>query len=405
MKWNIDKNYSGPRNNTYKLSVLIICVLVLSCPPKIQAAKLNKREFRKNFEGKGIVLLTANWGRRWACGQWDNAQLYELIFEQTPLTETEKNEYQEIRLKTSSRLLASREFKPHGFIVNPGLYAFTGFNIKVSHSMSSVGGIEAGREHLVEDGKYPGGTFNVSAGEVIYIGDFYIDCHSEPIPWRFYSPPGESQEYLYNGFKSKFKYINDEEIKFRLLDDSAFGNPVMFDLNMAGYAAIEEKRFKDAAEQFSLLLEIAEMKADQNHIAFALYGLGQSNGYLCNRDSAIEWFRKSIEVRQNIEDAPGGYISQNYLELARLYFANADWANSVANFSIGVELLVNLEMIKEDPLGFANVLETYQQALEHNGDTAESEKLRSRISTIREEHQGEEEKYRNKPYPTDCGAN
>ena len=189
----------------------------------VESAKLTKRAYKKNIEQSGVVLLDVNWGRRWNCGGYENAQLISIRLENISAENSQSSKYSGITVKTPSRTFVNSEFLNYGFIVKPGKYALIEWSIKVSKSMTDVGNLKAGEKELVVGEKYLGGTFDLGQGEVIYIGNFFLDCLQSPIPWRFYTTT-ENYEKHKSEYKSRFPFLEDKNIVFRLLQSGYYGN-------------------------------------------------------------------------------------------------------------------------------------------------------------------------------------
>ncbi len=174
------------RLQAIKTMTPVVCALCM-CMPDSGAAELTQKNFENRSNEMGVVLIDVNWGRQWGCAQYENAQLESLLFENISLNEVEQNEYTQIKLESPSRIFVDKQFINYGFIVEPGKYAFTEWVVKVAKSGRNVGYRKAGREQLVEGNEYHGGTFEVGAGEVIYVGNMFLDCYYSPIPWRYYT--------------------------------------------------------------------------------------------------------------------------------------------------------------------------------------------------------------------------
>jgi len=168
------------------------------------AAKLKKNDYIKNKFEKSVVLIDVNWGRKWACGQFENAQLLSLTFEKLGVAIEKHNKYSKIELKTPSRAFAKSNFKNYGFLVEPGEYAFSGWAVKAAKSETDVGTFKATRSDLVTEEVNFGGTFEVQKEEVIFIGNFFLDCYRSPIPWRYYPDGKEAFEFLKGKYSNKY---------------------------------------------------------------------------------------------------------------------------------------------------------------------------------------------------------
>ncbi|EAU54850.1 hypothetical protein [Mariprofundus ferrooxydans] len=206
-----------------KVIVPVVCSLCVSAACS-GAAELKKNDYLKKSNEMGVVLLDVNWGRRWGCGSFENAQLASLKFEKVPVGE-QQGKYSKIFLESPSRLFVDNKFLSYGFMVKPGKYAFTGWSVKAARSVRDVGYFRAGRDKLVNGGSYPGGTFEVAANEVIYIGNMFLDCLQTPIPWRYYTEGKDNFLRHEEQYKTKFKFLKGREITYRLLDTRYFGSP------------------------------------------------------------------------------------------------------------------------------------------------------------------------------------
>jgi len=209
-----------------KFSKMIISTICSLCIFTVysEAVELKKNDYVKKSNEMGVVLVDVNWGRQWGCGKFENAQLASLKFEQVPLDDEEHDKYSEIKLESPSRLFVKKHFLSHGFMVKPGKYAFTEWSVKVAKSVREVGYFNAGRDKLVDGNNYPGGTFEVGANEIIYIGNIFLDCLQTPIPWRYYTEGKEKFLQHVEQYKTKFGFLKDREITYRLLDTKYFGS-------------------------------------------------------------------------------------------------------------------------------------------------------------------------------------
>lgn len=174
---------------------------------------------------KGVVLVSANWGRKWKCGRFENAQLKSLSFDKAGSPKEGNDAKADLILEDSSFFPAPLRFVNYAYIVEPGEYILSAFSVKAAQSVSSVGYFNAARSDLINDGKSKAGSFTVSAGEIVYIGHFFLDCAQDPVPWRYYpSDKGDFNQFL-SGIKKEFEALDIEKVKFRLFDTTTMGNP------------------------------------------------------------------------------------------------------------------------------------------------------------------------------------
>lgn len=171
--------------------------------------KLTKRNYEEFKNEKAVILYGVNWGRRWGCAGFDNAQLQNLTF-----SRIDSNlDREDIILNNSAKLFSEKSSEPYAIIITPGEYALTGYDIKIGRSSREVSHIKGAGE----------GTFTVKAGEIVYIGDFGLDCAgNEPIPWRYYIQKEDFESYV-AGFKGKYKFLGDRQVIYRLFQTNRFG--------------------------------------------------------------------------------------------------------------------------------------------------------------------------------------
>lgn len=200
--------------NTLK-SLLIIIFFLFASDAFAGYDKLTRGNYEEYKNEKGVILYGVNWTRKWGCAGLDNAQLHNLTFS---LIDSLSGNLggEDIVLNNPAKMLARNVSESYAIIVEPGEYALTGFDIKVAKSQSDVSHIKARNKDLFENGRPIGGTFKVNAGEIVYIGDFGLDCAgAEPIPWRYYIQKGDFDSYV-GGFKEKYKFVGDKEVIYRL---------------------------------------------------------------------------------------------------------------------------------------------------------------------------------------------
>ena len=188
-----------------------------------QSLPLTSENYMQDGAKKGVVLLSVRWDRKWKCAGFENAQLRLLGFDLLPSTRPVDDEGADLLLDDAPLLLTKPRFDDYAFLVEPGQYALSKLHIKVARSVRDVGIAKVGRETLLQDGASVGGTFNVDAGEVVYIGHFSIDCFQEPSLWRVYLKDRESfNEYLADQ-KKKVPELDTSKASFRLFKSSYFG--------------------------------------------------------------------------------------------------------------------------------------------------------------------------------------
>lgn len=185
--------------------------------------KLTRSSFNSAAGSKGVVLLAVRWDRRWGCADYENAQLRVIGFDRLPSSKSDQNR-PDILLDDAPRLMTKPEFDNYALLVDPGEYGLSGFMIKVAKSTTAVDYISAERSNLYKDGKPVGGSFVVAAGEVVYIGNFYLDCYKSPTLWRYYSEGRTGFEKHMAEFKHEYPYLDTTKTIYRLFETKSFGN-------------------------------------------------------------------------------------------------------------------------------------------------------------------------------------
>ena len=176
---------------SYIIAILTLPALAIAAEPVNLSADTYKPDL-------GVLIIQANWGRTWKCGQFENAQLQALTFTKSPI---DTSESVSLDLETPSKLFVDNKFLPYAFVIQPGEYVLTAFDVKVARSVTDVVHIKGSKDNLVKDGKPVGGTFTVNPGEIVYIGHFGLDCGAEPFLWRTYIDGRMDFEKYIGGFR------------------------------------------------------------------------------------------------------------------------------------------------------------------------------------------------------------
>lgn len=204
---------------------------------------LTERAWKKGEHG--AVVVQANWGRQWNCAGFENAQLVSLAFAQR--SQDADGAPDRIELETPSLLRVDDRFLPYVFLVRPGTYELSAFEIKAAKSVSEVFRREVDAAELTRNGEADGGSFRVEAGEIVYIGGFGLDCAHEPIPWRYYIDSAAKFDEAVAGFRNKFPFVRDVPVRYRLFSSTRFAEPPVFPEGQA--PPIEESAPPPAPDQ------------------------------------------------------------------------------------------------------------------------------------------------------------
>ena len=188
------------------------------------AERWSADSYARNKEVKGVVLLSIRWDRKWKCGGFENAQLRAVGFDQLPRSKATDDLPADIIFDDAPLIATKPTFDDYALIVDPGEYVLSRLQIKVARSVSDVGFLNASRSLLLKGDMADAGTFNVAAGEVVYIGHFYLSCANEPTLWRYYMKDRNAFEEYLAGVKTRQPELNTEQARFRLFKSKAFGS-------------------------------------------------------------------------------------------------------------------------------------------------------------------------------------
>ncbi|WP_428826205.1 hypothetical protein ACLIKD_18700 [Azonexus sp. IMCC34842] len=213
------------RTLSIQLSILIAGLMLSWTVAADVAVPYSSSAYAEGVGTKGVVLISANWSRKWKCGRFENAQLKGLSFDKAGSQKEGNDAKADIVLEDSSLFSAPPRFVNYAYIVEAGEYLLSAFSVKAAQSSSNVGYFNAARNDLIKDGKSKAGSFTVSAGEIVYVGHFFLDCAQDPMPWRYYpSDKGDFNQFL-SGIKKEFDALDIEKVKFRLFDTTTMGSP------------------------------------------------------------------------------------------------------------------------------------------------------------------------------------
>jgi len=200
---------------SYVIVFLTLPLHAIAAAPVNLSAEAYKAEL-------GVLIIQVNWGRAWKCGQFENAQLQSLTFTKSPI---ENSESIALDLEAPSKLFVDNKYLPYAFVIKPGEFVLTAFDVKVTRSMSDVAHIKGTKSRLIKNGKPVGGTFTVKPGEIVYIGHFGLDCGAEPFLWRSYIDGREDFEKYIGDFRQKFPFVKQVPAQYRLFSTQYFGYP------------------------------------------------------------------------------------------------------------------------------------------------------------------------------------
>jgi hypothetical protein len=213
------------------LAILLVSVGLIACASTLvkddypSTSSLTADEYAKDRSSMGVVLLGASWERTWNCGGYENAELRSIGFDLLPTQHIGDQQPPDLIINGSA---SGQGFMNYAFPVKPGKYALSYVQIKVAKSVSDVGYLKTARSVLLEGGNSKGGTFDVAAGEVVYIGHFGLDCAHAPILWRYYTEDRKDFGEFYESYRLHYPYLDLNNVQYRLFKTKEFG----YDFNL-----------------------------------------------------------------------------------------------------------------------------------------------------------------------------
>lgn len=193
-------------------------------------AELTAAAYIAESSSKGVVLLDADLGRYGKCGGNETAQLRRLTFSRMPLTDIGADSPADAEI--AGPILPSaahRGMRNYAFLLAPGEYAMTRIEIRVTQSMSKIENLFLGPEQLVSNGVSKAGSFRVSAGEVVYVGNFKVDCAPPLTLWRYYTEGRKNFAEHISEYQKSFPFLKLDNVHYRLFETRTIGAP--YELN------------------------------------------------------------------------------------------------------------------------------------------------------------------------------
>jgi len=200
---------------------------LLTCAALAEPAQpFNEAALAQSSGSKGVVLISANWGRNWGCGGYDHAQLQLLGFDKVEAGAKPLSQRPELVIQgTESGNAAQIPFSNYAFLVDPGEYEFSLYLIHVARSLSRTGNFAGDRKSLFQDGRSKVGSFKIGAGEIVYVGHFAVDCMQAPMPWRYYPETRDDFEQYLSKVKQQYPDLDTAKVVFRLFETTMIGKP------------------------------------------------------------------------------------------------------------------------------------------------------------------------------------
>jgi tetratricopeptide (TPR) repeat protein len=137
--------------------------------------------------------------------------------------------------------------------------------------------------------------------------------------------------------------------------------------------------------------------AEPQAIASLWYEYGRTSGVICDYPEA----KKALEKSLQSDKENNGPIIMDYFELARLHFDQKLYKDASAYYQSGVAATPK-ETIAQDPIGYAEVLDEYGEALQQIGNAKESEKVIAESKQLRSSNPNVKSLTKRTPYGKFC---
>jgi len=174
-------------------------------------------------------------------------------------------------------------------------------------------------------------------------------------------------------------------------------------VNAEANALLDNGKYSEALVKYKESLAMARAQQDRSYEAIAMYGMARAYGYQCMFSDSEQSFLGSIALQKEIPDSPSAYITQNQLELARLYIGHMQWRQAIKQFDEALPRLEKLNVPSTRPVSFSLVLQDYTRALREAGEQAKAEAIASRIQYLNSGKNANRERVQSfKPYPGSC---
>lgn len=367
------------------------------------ASEVTRDSYAHARNEKGVVILSVNWGRKWACGAFENAQLMSIAFDRLDPQKTGDSRPPDVILNSPGRLVVPPVYLPYALLAEAGEYALSAFNIKATRSASHVGEFKANRGQLIKDGQPIGGTFKVGAGETIYIGHFFLSCHADPVLWRYYwGGPDPFDKYL-GEIKAKYPFLDLTKAQYKLFRTTVFGND---EDHEAGLKAERAGDYLLAERHFELALSNARSNRlpDDGFVSMAKYNLGRVKGYLCKNEEAEQLLLDALKLEENVSGPESGNTTMRLFELARFYYDHHRFERSIPFYKRGIEAARKLGVESDDPMALAGAIEEYSEALDNVGRSTDAKAAKKEADILRTSNAGKKANFVPVRYNQSCSG-
>jgi hypothetical protein len=137
-----------PFVRTIRSLIILTSTLFPLLAESSEPVKLSQDTYKPNL---GVVIMEVSWGRSWNCGPYQNAQIESTTFTKS---QSETSNTINLNLDTPSKLFVDNKYTQYSFVLEPGEYGLTAFDVKIARSATSIAHIKLSKDNLIKDGKF-----------------------------------------------------------------------------------------------------------------------------------------------------------------------------------------------------------------------------------------------------------
>lgn len=128
------------------------------------------------------------------------------------------------------------------------------------------------------------------------------------------------------------------------------------------------------------------------------YEYARASGVTCYYEHAEEHLAKALKL----DEESSGPTHYPLIELARLNLDQEKFAQAIPYFERALPIVEKLNAASVDPVGFANLLDEYVQALTMSGRAADAKVIQTRAANIRSKNPDLKSRTDRTPYGKHC---
>jgi tetratricopeptide (TPR) repeat protein len=167
----------------------------------------------------------------------------------------------------------------------------------------------------------------------------------------------------------------------------------------AGEAALQRGDWDGARRAYARAAVNADLgRAPVRARSVMYYEYGRTSGATCFYDLAETYLSKSLKL----DEDSSGPVHLPLIELARLNLDQGKFTQAIPYFERALPVVDKLDAGSKDPIGFADFLDEYAQALTISNRASEASALTARAADIRSKHPTAASRTNRTPYGKHC---